>query len=38
VDLVNHRIGRVAMYLLFVLIGILLYSTASRAFLGVPVN
>lgn len=38
VDLVNHRIGRVAMYLLFVLIGVLLYSTASRAFLGVPVN
>lgn len=38
VDLVNRRIGRVAMYLLFALAGVLLYSTACRLFLGAPVN
>ncbi len=30
VDAVNYRIGRVTMYMLFVLIGILLYSSASK--------
>ncbi len=32
VEAVNYRVGRVAMYLLFVLIGILLYSTFSKVF------
>lgn len=32
VDVFNYRIGRVAMYLLFALIGILLYSSASKVF------
>ncbi len=32
VEAMNYRVGRVAMYLLFVLIGILLYSTASKVF------
>lgn len=32
VDVVNYRIGRVTMYMLFALIGILLYSTVSKVF------
>lgn len=32
VEAVNYRVGRVAMYLLFALIGILLYSSVSKAF------
>jgi len=32
VELVNYRVGRVAMYMLFVLIGILLYSTYTKMF------
>jgi TRAP-type mannitol/chloroaromatic compound transport system permease small subunit len=38
VDALNHRVGRVAMYLFFVMGGILLASTASRLALGVPIN
>ncbi|MDQ2634118.1 MAG: TRAP transporter small permease subunit [Pseudomonadota bacterium] len=38
VDDLNHRIGRFAMYLLYPLGAILLASTASRIFLGVPIN
>jgi len=38
VDAVNYWVGRVAMYLFFVLGGILLWSTASRVLLGTPVN
>lgn len=38
VDAVNHRIGRFAMYLLFVMGALLLYSTLSRLFFGIPVN
>jgi len=38
VDDLNRRIGRFAMYLLYVLAAILLASTASRIFLGVPIN
>jgi len=38
VDLVNRRIGRIAMYLLFVMGAIQLYSTFSRLFTGMPVN
>lgn len=38
VDAMNYRIGRVAMYLLFVMGAILLYSTLSRVIFGVPVN
>lgn len=38
VDAVNYRIGRFAMYLLFVMGAILLYATASRVILGVPIN
>jgi TRAP-type mannitol/chloroaromatic compound transport system permease small subunit len=38
VDAVNYRVGRVAMYLFFVMGAILLASTASRLFLGVPIN
>ncbi len=38
VDAVNYRVGRVAMYLFFVMGAILLASTASRIFLGVPIN
>ncbi|GIT91713.1 C4-dicarboxylate ABC transporter [Jannaschia pagri] len=32
VDAVNHRVGRMAMYLLFVLMGILLWSSISKTF------
>ena len=38
VDAVNYRIGRFAMYLFFAMGAILLASTASRIFLGVPIN
>ena len=38
VDAVNYRVGRVAMYLIFVIGGILLASTVSRLVLGVPIN
>src|SRR5690606_25620422 len=38
VDDLNYRIGRFAMYLLYPLGAILLASTASRIFLGVPIN
>lgn len=38
VDTVNRLIGRVAMHLLFVMAAILLWSTAQRLVIGVPVN
>ena len=38
VDGLNYRIGRFAMYLLYPLAAILLASTASRIFLGLPIN
>ena len=38
VDGFNYRVGRAAMYLLFAMGAILLYSTLSRVFLGVPIN
>ena len=38
VDALNYRIGRIAMYLLFVMGAILLYSTLSRMFFGIPIN
>jgi TRAP-type mannitol/chloroaromatic compound transport system permease small subunit len=38
VDALNYRVGRVAMYLFFVMGAILLASTASRLALGVPIN
>jgi TRAP-type mannitol/chloroaromatic compound transport system permease small subunit len=38
VDALNYAVGRFAMYLFFVLGGILLYATLSRLIAGVPVN
>ncbi len=38
VDALNHRVGRFAMYLFFVMGAILLASTFSRLALGVPIN
>ncbi len=38
VDWLNYWVGRVAMYLIFVLAAVLLYATASRVALGLPVN
>ena len=38
VDAVNYGVGRFAMYLFFVLGGILLYATFSRLVAGVPIN
>ncbi len=38
VDAVNYRVGRVAMYLIFVMAAILLASTGSRLIFGVPIN
>lgn len=38
VDALNYRVGRCAMYLIFVMAACLLYSTFSRIVLGVPVN
>jgi len=36
VDAVNRRVGRFALYLVFVMMGILLFSSISRAFFNVP--
>lgn len=36
VDLVNRTVGRVTMYLIFVMMGILLFSTISRTIFDVP--
>lgn len=38
VDAMNYRIGRIAMYLLYALGAILLSSTLTRVFFGVPIN
>ena len=38
VDALNYRVGRFAMYLIFVLAAILLASTVSRLIFGAPVN
>ena len=38
VDAVNYRVGRFAMYLIFVMAAILLASTGSRLIFGVPIN
>jgi TRAP-type mannitol/chloroaromatic compound transport system permease small subunit len=38
VEAVNYRVGRFAMYLIFVLGGILLLSTVSRLVIGAPFN
>lgn len=38
VDAVNYAVGRFAMYLFFVLGGVLIYATLSRVLVGVPVN
>jgi TRAP-type mannitol/chloroaromatic compound transport system permease small subunit len=38
VDGVNYAIGRFAMYLFFVMGGILIYATLSRVLAGVPIN
>ena len=38
VDAFNRLVGRFAMYLIFPMGGILLFSTISRVFFGVPVN
>jgi TRAP-type mannitol/chloroaromatic compound transport system permease small subunit len=38
VDAFNYRVGRVAMYLFFVMGAILLASTISRLTLGIPIN
>jgi TRAP-type mannitol/chloroaromatic compound transport system permease small subunit len=38
VDAVNHRIGRFAMYLIYVMAAILLYATLSRVAFGIPIN
>ncbi len=38
VDAVNHAVGRFAMYLFYVMAGVLLYATLSRVVAGVPVN
>jgi TRAP-type mannitol/chloroaromatic compound transport system permease small subunit len=38
VDALNYRVGRFAMYLIYVLGGILLFSTLSRLVFGAPVN
>lgn len=32
VDAVNHRVGRITMYLIFVMIGVLLWSSVSKTF------
>ena len=37
VEAINHRIGRIAMYLVFVMMGVMLYSSVSRA-LYLPAN
>lgn len=38
VDALNYRVGRIAMYLFFVMGAILLASTISRLSIGVPIN
>lgn len=38
VDALNYRVGRFAMYLFFVMGGILLASTISRLAIGIPIN
>lgn len=38
VDAVNYVVGRFAMYLFFVMGGVLIYATLSRVLAGVPVN
>ncbi|MGB2932210.1 MAG: TRAP transporter small permease subunit [Methyloceanibacter sp.] len=38
VDAVNYAVGRFAMYLFFVLGGVLIYATLSRVLAGVPIN
>jgi TRAP-type mannitol/chloroaromatic compound transport system permease small subunit len=38
VDAVNYAVGRFAMYLFFVMGGILIYATLSRVLAGVPIN
>lgn len=38
VDALNYRVGRVAMYLFFVMGAILLASTISRLAIGIPIN
>lgn len=38
VDALNYRVGRFAMYLIYVLGGILLFSTLSQLVFGAPVN
>ncbi len=38
VDAVNYAVGRFAMYLFFVIGGVLIYATLSRVVAGVPVN
>jgi TRAP-type mannitol/chloroaromatic compound transport system permease small subunit len=38
VDALNHRVGRVAMYLFYVLGAVLLWSTLARVIFGAPVN
>ena len=36
VDAVSYRVGRLAMYLIFVMMGVLLYSSISRTFFNLP--
>ncbi|WP_245450936.1 TRAP transporter small permease subunit [Borborobacter arsenicus] len=38
VDALNYRVGRVAMYLFFIMGAILLASTISRLVIGIPIN
>jgi TRAP-type mannitol/chloroaromatic compound transport system permease small subunit len=38
VDAVNYVVGRFAMYLFFVMGGVLIYATLSRVLAGIPVN
>ena len=38
VDAINYRVGRFAMYLIYPMGGILLYSTVMRVIFGIPIN
>jgi TRAP-type mannitol/chloroaromatic compound transport system permease small subunit len=38
VDAVNRVVGRAVMYLIFVMIGVMLYASFSRTMLGMPIN
>jgi TRAP-type mannitol/chloroaromatic compound transport system permease small subunit len=38
VDAVNGFVGRIVMYLIFVMIGVMLYASFSRTMLGMPIN